>query len=79
MIPSGILSSCKIGQSSSNCRKPRTRKVEKSEILRINSFVLKIPLAAILFRTFVITMFPSGILSTYKVTQSSSKDLKPRF
>ena len=30
--------------------------------------------AAFLFRNFVIAMFPCGILSTFKVTQSSSKD-----
>ena len=59
MIPCGILSSCKT---------TILRQVVKCEILQ-NTIFLKIPLAAFLFTNFVITMFPCGILSTYKVTQ----------
>ena len=39
-----------------------------------NQFFFKIPLNAFFFRTFVIAMFPCRISSTFKVTQSSSKD-----
>ena len=46
--------------------------LEVGKSLKIKSF-LKIPLTAFLFRIFVIIMFPCGILSTFKVAQSSSR------